>query len=114
MGDGGDFTLPDGDPTEPPEFLEWIIYGYMIFAAVATLLIIWRINWDIAKFSFFNTFLLALDIGTDLKMVLILWMYEDQNSWAMMSFFWVWVPFLIHLMKLFYSRGPINRNAFFS
>ena len=97
---------PLGDQTEWPEYLEWVIYGYMIIAVFATLLIAWKINRDIAKFSFFYTFLLALDIGTDLKMVLVLWVYEDQPSWAMMSLFWVWVPFLIHLMKLFYSCAP--------
>ena len=36
-------TLLLGDQPEPPEYLEWVIYGYMIFAAVTTLLIIWRI-----------------------------------------------------------------------
>ena len=111
MGDGVDFTLPDGDLTEPPEFLEWVIYGYMIFAAVATLLIILSINWEIAKLSFFNFFLLLLDILTDLKMVFVLWVYEDQTSWALMSFFWIWVPFLIHLMKFLFQLCTDCQNA---
>ena len=44
-------------------------------------------------------------------MVFVLWVYEDQTSWAMMSFFWVWVPFLIHLIKFLFQLCTDYKNA---
>ena len=101
------------DQTEWREYSEWVINAYLIFVAVFTLLIASKKNVRLAKFSFFNTFLLALDIGTDLKIFLVLWFYEDHPAWAALTLFWIWVPFLIHLMKFFYQLYTDPRDGDF-
>ena len=57
------------------DYMDWAIYSYIGIAIVATLLIGRKFNWQIAKFSVFNTFLPILDISTDAKAVIILWIY---------------------------------------
>ena len=110
IGDNASLTLlfDDQQQGEPPDFLEWIVYSYMAFAVCATFLIARKMNSAIAKFSFFNTFLSLLDIGTDFKMFIALWFYDDHPYWAIFTLLWVLVPFLFHLAKFLYQLFPCN------
>ena len=53
------------------DYMEWAIYSYISFALLATTIIAKKVNLQIAKFSFFNTTLPFLDIGTDVKAFIV-------------------------------------------
>ena len=67
MTNGMNSTSWVGDNMEMTNYMEWAIYSYIGISMLATLVIAWRVNLQIAKFSFFNTTLPFLDIGTDVK-----------------------------------------------
>ena len=85
------------------DYMEWAIYSYIGIAVLATIVIAWKVNFQIAKFTFFNTTLPFLDIGTDVKAFIVYWIYENHPYWAALTIFWVLVPFILHLVKFFHQ-----------
>ena len=81
------------------DYMDWAIYSYIGITMAATIVTMGKVNGQIAKFSFLNTFLPILDIGTDVKAAIVLYFYEDHPYWAAMTMLWVILPFFVHLAK---------------
>ena len=81
MADGMNSTSWLGDKMEMTDYMEYAIYTYIGMAMVATLVIAWMANLQIAKFSFFNTTLPFLDIGTDVKALELSIDIKNQLNW---------------------------------
>ena len=57
----------------------------------------------ILKFVVFNTILPLFDMGTDLKAVfLYLYGVTYHPNWAALTLMWIFVPFVLHLVKFVY------------
>ena len=53
----------------------------------------------IAKFFVFNVGLPLFDMATDLQSFIIYFFYDDHPNWAFLTLFWIFNPFLMHLVK---------------
>ena len=62
-------------------------------------------------FFVFNVGLPLLDMATDLQAFIIYFFYDDHPNWAFLTLFWIFNPFLMHLVKfcaVFVKKGEAD------
>ena len=76
-------------------------------AGITVLSILWFLKvplfcrmFQILKFTFFNVLLSLFDVLTDLSTCIFLW-EEGHPAWALLTAFWMLMPFIVGVMDFF-------------